>query len=139
MSVFPGKTRKELKIIAKEIERANKNYGAEFVEIEFREELNKSLLSAHKNRDYLVQVYKQGDWTRLSICRTGFDPETNRWFDGISWDTLMKIKSAVGYGDRDAVEIYPKDDNVVNVANIRHLFILPFDHKLDCIWEKTGE
>ncbi|EOG1815585.1 hypothetical protein ACK3RA_000943 [Enterobacter hormaechei] len=40
-------------------------------------------------------------------------------------DALQEIKSAVGYGDRDAVEIYPRDSDVVNVANMRHLWITP--------------
>lgn len=45
--------------------------------------------------------------------------------DGISWDALQEIKGAVGYADRDAVEIYPRDADVVNVANMRHLWITP--------------
>jgi hypothetical protein len=28
-------------------------------------------------------------------------------------------------GDKDAVEIYPADKDIVNVANMRHLIVLP--------------
>lgn len=45
------------------------------------------------------------------------------WIDGITWDELMEIKRQCGFGDRLAVEIYPPDEHIVNVANMRHLFI----------------
>lgn len=47
----------------------------------------------------------------------------------------MDIKRQLGYGDFDAVEVYPKDNDVVNVANIRHLFIL--NEPLPFIWRKN--
>lgn len=50
--------------------------------------------------------------------------------DGITWDDLQWIKRAAGYGDREAVEVYPLDDDVVNVANMRHLWILPAGQRL---------
>jgi hypothetical protein len=30
----------------------------------------------------------------------------------------------VGFGAADALEVYPRDGDVVNVANIRHLWVL---------------
>lgn len=44
--------------------------------------------------------------------------------DGVSWDALQWVKGAVGYADCEAVELYPPDDRIVNVANMRHLWVL---------------
>ncbi len=50
------------------------------------------------------------------------------------WDELQRIKSECGYGNTDAIEIYPADDDVVNVANMRHLWIL--DSRIPFAWRK---
>ena len=75
---------------------------------------------------FLVQEYKPtvGGVIRLSVNRTIMRGD-GRWDDGISWDELQKIKQETGHGDRFAVEVYPSDDDVVNVGNLRHLWILP--------------
>ena len=61
---------------------------------------------------------------------------SGRWKDGISWDALQEIKSAVGYGDRDAVEIFPAQKDLVNVANMRHLWIVP--ESIPFAWRRNG-
>lgn len=43
----------------------------------------------------------------------------------ITWDELMELKRQAGYGHRLAIEFYPPDADIVNVANMRHLFIIP--------------
>ena len=43
--------------------------------------------------------------------------------DGISWDELQRIKNACGFEDRDAVEAYPRQRDVINTGNIRHLYV----------------
>lgn len=45
--------------------------------------------------------------------------------DGLSWDLLQWVKGALGYGDREALELYPPDDRLINSANMRHLWMLP--------------
>ena len=81
-------------------------------------------IGAWVSRDYLVQAFAEaGDVVRLSV--NGVVPTADSWADGITWDELMEIKRQCGYGDRVAVEIYPDDDNIVNVANMRHLWLLP--------------
>lgn len=75
-----------------------------------------------RSRDYLVQVYaEQSGMERLSISRTSLQGE--RWADGLSWEDLMALKRQCGRGDRDALEVYPADKDVVNVANMRHLWL----------------
>ncbi|WP_350534474.1 DUF7694 domain-containing protein [Atlantibacter hermannii] len=77
------------------------------------------------NSYFLVQEFREEEGViRLSVNTTGMGMN-GRWKDGITWDALQEIKNAVGYADRDAVEIYPADRDVVNVANMRHLWILP--------------
>lgn len=78
-----------------------------------------------RSRDFLVQEYEQPApvLVRLSVLRTSVDTETGRWVNGISWDDLQRIKSECGYGLHDAVELFPTYSSVVNVANIRHLWV----------------
>lgn len=47
--------------------------------------------------------------------------------DGITWDVLQRIKNDMVGRDELAIEIFPPADQVVNDANIRHLWIVPPD------------
>jgi len=77
-----------------------------------------------RSRQYLIQVFNERDGIeRLSIQSTTHNG--SRFVDGISWDILQRLKSECGRGDKDAVEIYPAESEVVNVANIRHLWVYP--------------
>lgn len=79
---------------------------------------------AWRSRDFLCSVYYLANGIeRLSINRTSHNGE--RFDDGISWDDLQRLKRECGRGDKDAVEIFPADKDIVNVANMRHLFVLP--------------
>lgn len=83
------------------------------------------LIEVWRSRNFLVQVFKEGqDVTRLSICRTKVNTSAGRWEEGISWEELQQLKRECGYGGLDAVEVYPADRDVVNVANMRHLWIM---------------
>lgn len=104
----------------------NAKYGDEFVEVATLPRGGSArALRAWRNRHFLVALYLDGDHERLSINRTTLAPTGGRWADGITWDELMRCKRAVGYGDRWCVECYPPEAAVVNVANMRHLFVLP--------------
>lgn len=77
-----------------------------------------------RSRDFLVQAFQEaGGVMRLSINRTHMDGD--RWADGITWDEVQRLKREAGFGDRWAVEIFPADAEVVNVANVRHIWLLP--------------
>ena len=86
-----------------------------------------------RNRKYIVQVFFEGDtendFVRISVSRNdikGFRSDGSPdWKDQISWDDLQSIKNQIGYQDRWAVECYPPQSKVVNVANMRHLWLLP--------------
>jgi hypothetical protein len=76
-----------------------------------------------RSRAFLVQVFSEcGGIERLSVCRTSHNG--NRWEENITWDELQRLKAECGRGDRQAVEIFPADRDVVNVANMRHLWVL---------------
>lgn len=78
-----------------------------------------------RSRDFCVQgFHEKAGWIRLSVCRCALKSNGD-WEEGISWDQLQRLKRECGFGDRDAFEIYPADGNVVNVANMRHLWISP--------------
>jgi len=81
------------------------------------------LLKVFRSRELLVQVFA-GEITRLSISTTELNFD-GHWKDSITWDQLQDAKNKCGYADCDAVEAYPKALDVVNVANIRHLWIVP--------------
>jgi hypothetical protein len=76
------------------------------------------------SRTHLVQLFDDSGTDRLSINRADID-NYGMWLDGITWDDLQRIKAEIGFGDRWAVEIFPPDNKVINVANIRHLWLLP--------------
>lgn len=81
-------------------------------------------IAVFRSRDFIVQTFDEGvGITRLSIARTTMRPD-GRWDDGITWDELQGIKRQIGFGDCQAVEIFPRDRDLVNVANMRHLWVL---------------
>lgn len=84
---------------------------------------NKNLKRVFVSKLFMVQEFHEDNHIRLTI--NYIKRRGNNWKDGITWDQLQKIKSDVGYGNECAVEVYPEDTNVVNVANMRHLFVLP--------------
>lgn len=74
--------------------------------------------------DFCVQVFDENEnIVRLSVNRTGIGPG-GRWLGEISWDELQDVKRQIGLGEHYAVEIYPRDQDLVNVANMRHLWVL---------------
>jgi hypothetical protein len=77
------------------------------------------------SRYYMVQIFdEQNGVIRLSCNRTTLD-QFGKWEENLSWDELMEIKRQAGYGDRYAVEVLPGDADIVNVANMRHIWIMP--------------
>jgi hypothetical protein len=88
-----------------------------------------------RSRTHLVQVYEAQPpaLVRLSIQRCALN-DYGGWVDGIDWETLQRLKSEAGYGEYDAVEVYPTDGDVVNVANLRHLFVMR--EQLPFTWRK---
>lgn len=84
------------------------------------------LIKVFRSRDFHVQVYSAQAPAiyRITVGRTVLDADLVRWRDGITWDDLQRIKRECGFGSYHAVELFPADCDLVNVANLRHLWIL---------------
>ena len=90
-----------------------------------------SRLNVWRSRGFLVQAFEEENGViRLSINRTAHNGES--WNDDITWDEINLIKRQLGFYDDYAIEIYPRDRDLVNVANMRHIWILP--EPLDVGW-----
>lgn len=128
----------ELVPFAKEyILKDKSNYSKHFVDVTPKElHVSKSgaiLTKVMRNKDFLVQFYQEPNKPlRLSISRTSLQDD-GHWEQNITWDELQYVKNKVGFSMEDAVEIYPRSFDVVDVANIRHLWIVG---DVDFRWRK---
>lgn len=95
-----------------------------------------TLIEVWRSRTFLVQIHAvRPGIVRMSVNRAAHDGR--EWMDGISWDDLQRLKRECGRGEKDASEVYPRDQDVVNVASMRHLFIFE-DTLLDYAWRKSS-
>ena len=82
-------------------------------------------IAVWRSRAFLVQAFAEKDEViRLSVNRTQLD-DRGQWRADISWDELQSIKDECGFADSEAIEFFPRSADVVNVANLRHLWVLP--------------
>lgn len=81
-------------------------------------------IAAWRSNRFLVQLFNDSGTQRITINRAAIDEKTGRWLDGITWDEIQAIKRQIGFGERYAVELYPADADVVNVANMRHIWLV---------------
>lgn len=105
----------------------NQRYPLHLVPVprdEWPDNMPVGLVAVWRSRNFLVEVFAPVHGaTRLSILHTHVGND-GHWTDGITWDELQRLKGECGFGDRFAVEIFPAVDEVVNVANLRHLWVL---------------
>lgn len=87
-------------------------------------------IGSWEDETYKVFAFQEPGSVRLDIFRHDLK-------DGITWDELQRIKSECGFGGKDGVEMYPRDEDVVNTANIRHLYI--FEARLLMVRRMEGE
>jgi hypothetical protein len=81
-----------------------------------------------RSRHYLVLLYAEPTLDGVEVRR----PTVNRvtigndghWDQDIPWEDLQRCKRETGHGDWYAVEIYPRDRDLVHIANMRHLWLL---------------
>lgn len=92
--------------------------------LELPDQIARGAEAVWQSRDFLAVLFREGDHRRLTVNRTQFDTRTNRWREGITWDELMSVKSECGFADLWAVEVYPPTAHIVNVAAMRHLWLL---------------
>jgi hypothetical protein len=86
-------------------------------------------LAVWRSRAFLVQVYERPPYGDAEVLQLAVNRAllkrgaAQQWDDGISWDELQRLKREAGYGDWYGFEVYPRDKDVVNVANMRHLWL----------------
>jgi len=105
----------------------NKAYGLLFVRIPEEQwpKTEPRPVECFRNSQFLVQIFAHEDGaSRMTICRTVIGDD-GMWKDGIAWEELQSVKNQCGYAHCWAVEIFPPSQEVVNVANMRHLWLLP--------------
>ena len=93
------------------------------------------ILEMWRSRHFVALIYDQDGFIRVSVNRAAVK-NNGHWKEGISWDDLMRIKREIGRADQYAVEVYPSDRDLVNVANIRHLFLVD---RPDFAWSDRSE
>lgn len=92
-------------------------------------------LGLFRSRAFMVTLWLEPNgFTRLSVNRTDWDERAKRFRDDISWDDLQRLKAEAGFGDVCAIEVFPPDAHVVNVSNMRHLFLTA--GAPPCMWRR---
>lgn len=88
-------------------------------------------LMVWRDADFLAILYPVPGsqvMKRLTVVRAAGASMDGRgrvvYRDGITWDDLQRVKRDCGFGDVWAVEVYPDDSELVNVANMRHLWLM---------------
>ena len=86
-----------------------------------------NLVEVYQSSKFIVQRYLEKGQIRLSINHVDIKDCVDGkpiWKEGITWDDLQNIKNSIGYEDYWFVEVYPPKEDMVNVANIRHLWLI---------------
>lgn len=113
----------------RQLERDNAKFPLALTQLprpEWHDRAPAGVFEVWRSRGHLVQIYAERNGIeRLSINATAIRAAGDRWEEGIDWETLQRLKRECGRGDRWAVEIFPADAHIVNVANMRHLWLLP--------------
>jgi hypothetical protein len=82
------------------------------------------VVGAWRSRHHLVVEYiEPTGFHRLTMQCAQVDAQ-GKWLQGLTWDTMMELKEQSGHGDKWGVECFPPIANVVNVSNLRHIFLL---------------
>jgi hypothetical protein len=66
--------------------------------------------------EFAIAAFQDQNAIRLDICRHDLR-------DGLTWDMLMEIKNQCGFADYDGMEFYPKEKDIINTGNVRHLYL----------------
>lgn len=102
----------------------NRQFTEELVPTEVSGGRQPGPIAAWRSNRFLVQLFNEAGAQRITINRAAIDETTGRWLDDITWDEIQGIKRQIGFGERYAVELYPADSDVVNVANMRHIWLV---------------
>ena len=138
MSATRSMTRTERREAARELAKTSAKFPKHLVEVGLQNigaTPPPGLIKVFRSREYLVQVFEEPApcVCRLTVNRTKLDG--SNWQADIGWEDLQRLKNEAGYHGRDAVEVFPRQNDVVNVANMRHIFVMA--EPLSFAWRRT--
>ena len=81
-------------------------------------------LNVWLSNEFLAVLYRQRVGGALRLCVNRTRRNGRDWRDGITWDELQRIKNETLGEDAWCIENYPSQSEVVNVSNMRHLYVL---------------
>lgn len=122
--------------VRRQMQQENRLQSPTLKEMPFNRATEKDPVRCWRSREFLVALYHDQGFDRLSINRAEIQNDGN-WKEYITWDEIQRLKGEAGFGDRWAVECYPPQSEVVNVANMRHIFLLPQAPEYG--WKKNKE
>lgn len=140
--VAPTLTRAQRRELGRAADRENAAWPAHLVQVDLDSillgtRLPDNLEEVWRSRRFLVQVrrvpgFNYPELALVSVQRVedaAFrrGPERTDPAVAIPWDDLQEVKRQIGRGDRDAIEVYPADRDIVKVAPMRHLWLVPWD------------
>lgn len=143
MNIF----KKEIWKLKKELREGNKHFPKDrMVRLPLSDDQLKSnarpgheRIAAFRSFHFVAQLFNTPHKVlRLSVNRTEIK-KSGAWEDGITWDDLFWVKNQCGFQNCDAVEVYPRQEDFINDANMRHLFIMPEGLSMDFIWRAGKE
>ena len=81
-----------------------------------------------RSREFFVQLVEAAPFQGIEVLRMSVNRCTlggdGHWKQNIPWDDLQRCKREIGFGDWYGIEIYPRERDLVQVANMRHLWLL---------------
>ncbi len=84
------------------------------------------------NNKYSVQLIARGELEVLMVRRHDEGDE-------YPWRDLQRIKNELVGEDREAVQVFPKQGEVVDVADMAHIWLVPVGQPLPYTFANMGE
>jgi len=91
---------------------------------------------AWESHHFMVMLYPEPSQYAETSLRLSVVLKTQYTSKGadehIRWDELQALKKSAGYGNWFAVEVYPKETDIIRDRNMRHLWL--FSEQLKIGW-----
>lgn len=126
--------RSERRALAREMRKQAAAWPSHLVEVPEsewptrRRETTEYPITVWRSRNYLVVRYAAPSLNGVEVRRLTVNRVTigndGHWNQDIPWEDLLRCKRETGHGDWYGVEIYPRDRDIMNIANMRHLWLV---------------
>lgn len=130
--------RRQKRALQRKFERDSKSWPEELKLVDsgdLPEGEHAGLIELWRSSAFLVQVHEHNEAVlRVSIATV----DKQKIPDRLPWPVLQRLKREIGRGDWEAVEIYPADQDQVNVDDMRHLWVFKNGIKLPFGFMRRG-